>query len=77
MHFFQKKTSSKQTIAVYFLSILWLILLMVSSAYANGAISTFGYDDLHRLTGTQHKKGTEVLSQFNYTLSADGRPKFL
>ena len=40
---------------------------------ANGIKSTFGYDDLHRLTAIQHKKGTEVLSQFNYALSADGK----
>jgi len=40
---------------------------------ANGVISTFGYDDLHRLTSIQHKQGTTVLSQFQYALSADGR----
>jgi RHS repeat-associated protein len=40
---------------------------------ANGVMSTFGYDDLHRLTSIQHKQGATTLSQFNYTLSADGK----
>ena|GEM_PF-1142958 len=40
---------------------------------ANGVMSTYGYDDLHRLTGIEHKKGTEVLSQFAYDLNNDGK----
>lgn len=40
---------------------------------ANGVQSIFGYDDLHRLTAFQHKKGAEVLSRFNYALNANGK----
>jgi RHS repeat-associated protein len=40
---------------------------------ANGVTSTYGYDDLHRLTSIQHKQGGTVLSQFQYALSADGK----
>jgi len=69
----KKKTFSKQTIILCFLSLLCLLFPLLYVVHVNGVKSIFGYDDLHRLTSIQHKQGATVLSQFQYALSADGK----